>query len=82
MLEINKTRLVKLLSENRIDSNSGVYNCFENIQRIYQKLVFSQMYDQDPGFANDEIEFIQKLGDIKLLPEKKCKRADKGDIEF
>ena len=71
MLEINKTRLVKLLSENRIDSNSGVYNCFENIQRIYQKLVFSQMYDQDPGFANDEIEFIQKLGDIKLLPEKK-----------
>ena len=40
------------------------------------------MYDQDPGFANDEIEFIQKLGDIKLLPEKKCKRADKGDIEF
>jgi hypothetical protein len=44
---------------------------FENIQRIYQKLVFSQLYDQDPGFARlDEIEFIQKLGDIKLLPEK------------
>jgi len=69
-LEINKTRLVRLLSENRIDSNGGVYNCFENIQRIYQKLVFSQLYDQNPGFAKDEIEFIQKLGDIKLLPEK------------
>ena len=71
ILEINKTRLVRLLSENRIDSNSGVYNCFENIQRIYQKLVFSQLYDQDPGFAKDELEFIQKLGDIKRLPEKK-----------
>jgi hypothetical protein len=69
-LEMNKTRLVRLLSENRIDSNGGVYNCFENIQRIYQKCVFSQLYDQDPGFAKDEIEFIQKLGDIKLLPEK------------
>ena len=71
ILEINKTRLLRLLSENRIDSNSGVYNCFDNIQRIYQKLVFSQLYDQDPGFAKDELEFIQKLGDIKLLQEKK-----------
>lgn len=48
-----------------------MYNCFENIQRIYQKLVFSQLYDQDPGFAKDELVFIQKLGDIKLLQEKK-----------
>ena len=53
------------------DSNSGVYNCFENIQRICQKLVFSQLYDQDPGFAKDELEFVQKLADMKLLPEKK-----------
>jgi hypothetical protein len=71
VLELNKTRLVKLLSENSIDCNNGVYNCFENIHRIYQKLVFSQLYDQDPGFAKEELEFIQKLGDIKLLPEKK-----------
>ena len=71
MLELNKTRLVKLLSENRIDCNNGAYQCFENIQRIYQKLVFNQLYDQDPGFAKDELEFIQKLGDIKLLQEKK-----------
>jgi hypothetical protein len=71
MLELNKTRLVKLLSENRIDCSNGAYNCFENIQRIYQKLVFNQLYDQDPGFVKDELEFIQKLGDIKRLPEKK-----------
>ena len=34
-------------------------------------LLFSQLYDQDPGFAKDELEFVQKLADIKLLPEKK-----------
>jgi hypothetical protein len=71
MLGLNKTRLVKLLSENRIDCNNGAYNCFENIQRIYQKLIFNQLYDQDPGFAKDELEFIQTLGDIRRLPEKK-----------
>lgn len=71
MLELSKTRLAKLLGENRIDNASGVYNCLENIQRIYQKFVFSQLYDQDPRFAMDELKFIQKLGDVRLLPEKK-----------
>lgn len=68
MIGLNKKRLVKLLRANQIDSNSGVYNCFEN---ICQKLVFSQIYDQDPGFAKEELEFFQKLADMKLLPEKK-----------
>jgi hypothetical protein len=71
MIGLSKRRLVNLLRANQIDSNSGVYNCFENIQRICQKLVFSQLYDQDPGFAKEELEFFQKLADMKLLPEKK-----------
>ncbi|HET7148216.1 MAG TPA: hypothetical protein VFI73_06915 [Candidatus Nitrosopolaris sp.] len=71
MLGLNKKRLVKLLMANNIDDKSGVYNCFENIQRICQKLVFNQIYDQDPGFAKEELEFIQKLANMKLLPEKK-----------
>jgi hypothetical protein len=71
MIGLDKKRLVKLLRANQIDSSSGVYNCFENIQRICQKLVFTQLYDQDPGFAKEELEFVQKLADMKLLPEKK-----------
>ena len=72
MFNIEKRKLAKLLMANGINNGTDkIYRCFANIQRINQKLAFSQLYNENLRFIKEEIEFIQKLVDIPNFSEKK-----------
>ena len=59
MIGLNKKKLVKLLRANQIDSNSGVYNCFENIQRICQKPVLVRYMIKIPVLQRKSSNFFK-----------------------
>lgn len=72
MFNIEKRKLVKLLIDNGISNKTDkIYRCLANIQRINQKLAFSQLYNGNLSFLKEEIEFIQNLVDIPNFSEKK-----------
>jgi hypothetical protein len=72
MFNIEKRKLTKLLIDNGINKNTDkIYRCFANIQRINQKLAFSQLYNENLRFIKEEIEFIQSLVNIPNFSEKK-----------
>jgi hypothetical protein len=72
MFGISKRSLVKLLMDNGISNKKDkIFRCFENIQRINQKLAFSQLFNGNLGFLKQEIEFIQNLVDIPAFSDKK-----------
>lgn len=72
MFNIEKRKLVKLLIDNGInDKTDRIYRCFANIQRINQKLAFSQLYNENLSLIKEEIEFIQMLVDIPKISDKK-----------
>jgi hypothetical protein len=72
MFNIEKRKLVKLLIDNGINKKTDkIYRSLTNIQRINQKLAFSQLFNEKVSFINEEIEFIQNLVDIPNFSEKK-----------
>ena len=73
MFNIKKRRLARILLENGIsDKIDRVYQCITNIQMLYQKLAFSELYNDDSvTFLKEEIEFLCNLGNLHLYSEKK-----------
>jgi hypothetical protein len=54
-----------------------IYRCLASLQRINQKIAFSQLYEedsQDLGFKLEEMELLQRLIDIST------KSSDKKEI--
>ena len=37
----------------------------KSLERIYQKLVFNDLYNSNPGFLKEEIEFLNQFSSIK-----------------
>jgi hypothetical protein len=72
---LRKRSLARLLVNNgvEIERIHRIYRCLENIQRINQKIAFSQLnFHDDAVLLPEELEFINKLVDITM---KSTKRA-------
>ena len=66
MFNLSKRRFAKAIIENGITEGiDRIYRRLETLERINQKLVFNELYNSNPGFLNDEIEFLRQLTTIK-----------------
>ena len=70
---IKKRRLARILAQNGIsDKIDKLYQCLTNIQALNQKLVFSELYNDDNvTLLKDEIEFLRNLRNLHLYSEKR-----------
>ena len=67
MFNLSKRRFAKAIIENGITEGiDRIYRRLETLERINQKLVFNELYNSNPGFLNDEIEFLRQLTTIKV----------------
>jgi hypothetical protein len=73
MFNISKRRLTKLLIDNGMADIKGdkIYRRLSHIQRINQKLAFSELYNEKITFGKDEIEFIRNLMNIDTFSYRK-----------
>jgi hypothetical protein len=72
MFNIQKRRLARILLENGItDKIDKVYQCISNIQKLNQKLAFSEIYDDGVIFLKEELEFLRNLTNLDVHSEKK-----------
>ena len=73
IFNISKRRLSRVLIDNGIGNTKGnkIHRCLLQIQRINQKLAFSEFYHENIDFGKEEIEFIKKLIDIDTLPDRR-----------
>ena len=70
---IKKRRLTRILLDNGITNKTDrIHQCITDIQRLNQKLAFSELYNEDcVAFLKDEIDFLRNLSDLHLCSEKK-----------
>jgi hypothetical protein len=73
IFNIKKRRLAKILLDNGITNKiDRIHQCITDIQRLNQKLAFSELYNDDHiTFLKDEIDFLRNLSDLHLCSEKK-----------
>ena len=72
---LRKRSLARLLINNgvEIERVHRIYRCLENIQRINQKIAFSQVnFNDDVVLLPEELEFIEKLVDITTISTKRA----------
>ncbi|MFZ0647394.1 MAG: hypothetical protein WAM27_04145 [Nitrososphaeraceae archaeon] len=66
MFNLSKRRFAKTLGENGIvESIEKIYGRLRTLERINQKLVFNELYNSNPGFLKEEIEFLRQFSSIK-----------------
>jgi hypothetical protein len=70
---IKKRRLARILLDNGITNKiDRIHQCITDIQRLNQKLAFSELYcDDHVTFLKDEIDFLRNLSDLHLCSERK-----------
>jgi hypothetical protein len=67
MFNFSKRRFVKTLLEHGIvEGIDKIYRRLETLERINQKLVFNELYDSNPGFLKEEIEFLNNFSKLKV----------------
>jgi len=44
-----------------------IYGRLRTLDRINQKLVFNELYNSDPSFLKEEIEFLRQFSSIKTV---------------
>jgi hypothetical protein len=76
VFNISKASVAKFLVENGLSQateNDKIYRCLGMIERINQKLAFTQFYNENLGLAEEEVEFMLRLTmeNIPLFPSKK-----------
>lgn len=65
MFNLSKRRFAKAIMDNGIvESIDRIYRRLEILERINKKLVFSELYDSNPGLLKNEIEFLRQLSSI------------------
>ena len=65
MFNLPKRRFAETLNDNGILIGvDKIYRRLSNLERINQKIVFSQMYNSNAGFLKEEIEFLHQLTNI------------------
>ena len=66
MFNLSKRRFAKALGENGIvEGIERIYGRLHTLERINQKLVFNELYNSNPGFLKEEIEFLRQFSSIK-----------------
>jgi hypothetical protein len=66
IFNLSKRRFTKTLLDNGIVDGVGrIYLRLLTLQRISQKLVFNELYNSNPGFLKEEIEFLNQFSTIK-----------------
>ncbi len=73
IFSFNRSTLARALAPD--DSGSRAYGRLAVLQRILQKLAFNQMYYENLGLAEDELEFLYTLSEIRM-PSNGRKRLD------
>ena len=67
MFNLSKRRFAKILIENGImEGTDKIYRRLETLERINQKLVFNELYDSNPGFLKEEIEFLDHISKLQV----------------
>lgn len=66
IFNLSKRRFAKILGENGIGEGiERIYGRLSTLARINQKLVFNELYSSNPGFLEEEIEFLRQFSSIK-----------------
>jgi hypothetical protein len=66
MSNLSKRRFAKILGENGIvEGVERIFGRLSTLERINQKLVFNELYSSNPGFLEEEIEFLRQFSSIK-----------------
>jgi hypothetical protein len=70
--DMPRRQVAKILYENGLSSKVGkMFKVLSIIQRINQKVIFNEMFDEDLRLSQEELEFIEKLSDYKVTSEKR-----------
>jgi hypothetical protein len=65
---LSKRRFTKILLDNGIvEGIDRIYTRLQTLKRINQKLVFNELYNSNPGFLKEEIEFLNQFSSIKAV---------------
>jgi hypothetical protein len=68
MFNLSKRRLTKTMIDNGIvEGIERIYTRLQTLERINQKLVFNELYNFNPGFLKEEIEFLNQFSSIKAV---------------
>jgi len=66
MFNLSKRRFAKTLIDNGVvEGIDKLYRRLSTLERINQKLVFNELYNSNPGFLKEEIEFLRQFSSIK-----------------
>jgi hypothetical protein len=66
MFNFSKRRLTNTMIDNGIVVGiDRIYTRLQTLERINQKLVFNELYNSNPGFLKEEIEFLNQFSSIK-----------------
>jgi hypothetical protein len=66
IFNLSKRRFTKTLLDNGIVNGiDRIYLRLLTLQRINQKIVFNELYNSNPGFLKDEIEFLHLFSTIE-----------------
>jgi hypothetical protein len=66
MFNLSKRRLTNTMIDNGIVVGiDRIYTRLQTLERINQKLVFTELYNSNPGFLKEEIEFLNQFSCIK-----------------
>lgn len=67
MFNLSKRRLVKTLIENGIvEGIDKIHRRLQTLEHINQKLVFNELYNSNPGFLKEEIEFLRQFSKVQV----------------
>lgn len=50
-----------------VEGIDRLYTRLQTLERINQKLVFNELYNSNPGFLREEIEFLNQFSSIKAV---------------
>ena len=67
MFNLSKRKFAKTLIENGIvEGIDKIYSRLQTLEHINQKLVFNELYDSNPGFLKEEIEFLGQFSKVQV----------------
>ncbi|HKQ21811.1 MAG TPA: hypothetical protein VJS91_07215 [Nitrososphaeraceae archaeon] len=66
MFNLSKRRFAKTLIDNGIvEGIDKIYKRLHTLEHINQKIVFNELYDSNPGFLKEEIEFLGEFSKLQ-----------------
>src|SRR5215216_2495965 len=66
MFNLSKRRFaITLVNNGIVEGIDKIYGRLSTLERINQKLVFNELYNSNPGFLKEEIEFLRQFSSIK-----------------